>query len=344
MCGLAGMIGFGIQTADLECFQDLLYMSALRGPHSTGVAAADLRRSHVAKGTIKKQVGPASLFIFEDLNGKKPLLKSFMNDVFIGHCRWSTVGVTNEENAHPFDTGRYIGAHNGTLHDKWSYHKTKTDSELMFEEMEKRGIDDVLSNLELTSAYAVSILDKTSKKLYLARNFLRTLYVAINQKRGVLYWASEHGFLTAATDRRDIDVEIFKLEANTLYEIDITDVKAGNDIPWVTYNVESPWKDPVVKKGKGVKKKDKVLLSSSSNISPWDVALDEFDKESTELGLKKEEVSEPEYEDGVECCICNKTLTHDEWSKSTAIEIEQAWYFSCQGCDAEVKDMMRLRA
>jgi predicted glutamine amidotransferase len=67
----------------------------------------------------------------------------FHGDVLVSHVRQKTVGETSLANAHPFERGPWVFAHNGTINDvKWLHAQTslerraevrgETDSELLF--------------------------------------------------------------------------------------------------------------------------------------------------------------------------------------------------------------------
>lgn len=242
MCGLAGLIGLGISNVDLSTYHDLLYFTAVRGPHSTGVMTVAARNEKFSKHPrLVKKTGPSPYFIMSDQAGKDPQLKDKAADIFMAHCRWATVGAHTTDNAHPFDTGRYISCHNGTLYDSWSYSpkgSDKTDSLLMFEKMEQEGVRPVLEGMRASSAYAITMYDKKTRRVILARNSQRPLYVGISDKRDVMYWASEYGMLYAAASRNDVALKIFPLPVGKLYYIDVTKVKKGDQTPWaeVTLN------------------------------------------------------------------------------------------------------------
>lgn len=237
MCGLAGIAGDGITVKDIKIFEDLFYFSALRGPHSTGLASGYMGQKRFLY-EVNKELGPSSYFMAKDSNkgNNKSQIRVSADNIYIGHCRWSTVGATTVANAHPFDTEKFLAAHNGTLYDKWSYDASgdKTDSLLMFEKMEEEGVVTVLEEMAIQSDYAITMIDKTTGKLVMTRNKGRPLYVAISDERDVIYWASEYGFLSSALERNGAKAEIFTLVPDIVYWIDTDWIKKGNVSPWLT--------------------------------------------------------------------------------------------------------------
>lgn len=286
MCGLAGMAGFGIVGVDCDVYRDILYMSAMRGPHSTGLASLNSSDDHDRKNPrIVKRVGPSHYFLMMDAADKNPQIKSSSTDVYIGHCRWSTVGKTNEANAHPFDTGRFVAAHNGTLYDTWSYApkgSDKTDSQLMFEKMETEGIVEVLSSLRKTSAYAISMYDKRNNRVILARNIERPLYVAIAEKRDVIFWASEYGILWAAAARNKVAVKIIDLTPDQIYWVDPAKIKKGKEVWGVTKLNPKPTETSTSKTRSHPDDKNKI------DWEGWQAWQDQMDAASTSVLINPE--------------------------------------------------------
>lgn len=233
MCGLFGVMGRGINLPIREAYKDLIYVSALRGQDSTGVLAwGEGMDPHVFKS-----VRTPSEFL--DLyGGRTGFLSSNAFDLMMGHCRYTTVGKINHQNAHPFDVGRYIGCHNGTLESKSFVHKTKTDSEMMFLQMKNRGIKPVLDGMRGWDAYAVSIFDKQDKSVTLANNGKRSLGVAILKDHDAIFWASEYMMLHLALTRNRIRYDVFTLPKDTIYRLDLDLIKAGNESPWTVQKLK----------------------------------------------------------------------------------------------------------
>lgn len=243
MCGLVGMAGYGICTPDLKMFKDLLYVSSLRGPDATGVAT--IRSRSTTHGITLRKSAINSPDFLDIYGGVTSYLHDLKKDIYIGHTRWATTGEKTAMNAHPFDVGRLIGAHNGTLMEGRYYSKKMTDSELMFKRMQSIGVKETLEELYSASAYAVSIYDRETRKLTLARNIERPLFVAISKERDVLFWASEMRYLNFAANNSDVKakIDIYRLDPNILYEIDIAYIKKDFDMPWTCVDLKpaSPW-------------------------------------------------------------------------------------------------------
>ena len=209
--------------------------------------------------------------------GNKDIFKGITNNFFAVHARAATAGSLAGDGAHPFDTGNYVGMHNGTLTD-WSYQDRQiTDSQLMFEDMEKRGIKEVLEDLDPKSAYAIIVLDKTTGLLHFARNTMRPLFFCYNQKRNVMYWASEEWMLTTMLKRRGEEIhkgEMFYFAANNIYTIDpsridkdTTKMERELIVPKVMSTVTNYSNRQAKKKKEDSNVKPRVRISAHGNVT-----------------------------------------------------------------------------
>ena len=112
MCGLVGVVGTGINFVDVKVFKQLLFVDALRGPHSTGVA---INGGDNKVQTYKRSVNSTD---FLQLKQGDAIASTSNTDFLLGHNRYATQGAINDANAHPFTYGNVTLAHNGTLTDQ----------------------------------------------------------------------------------------------------------------------------------------------------------------------------------------------------------------------------------
>ncbi|MGL5324012.1 MAG: class II glutamine amidotransferase, partial [Aeromonas sp.] len=206
---MAGRITEGHKKA----FRDLLVMDSLRGPHSTGICVADRMGTG---GFVKKVGNPYELFDTKLFDTAMTGTKS----VLLGHNRWATKGAINSTNAHPFEFGKIIGAHNGTLRqqsllDDWT--KFDVDSENLYYHMERHGVQATVP--KLNGAYALTWHDAEDHSVNLLRNDERPLTYCYSKDHKTLYWASEGWMLMAALHRNNLDHgEIYALPVNKHYK------------------------------------------------------------------------------------------------------------------------------
>lgn len=101
MCGIIGILGNNPVTSQLvEGLKRLEY----RGYDSAGVAT-------LVNGRIDRRRAEGKLINLENVLAKDPLAGM----VGIGHTRWATHGIPNENNAHPHATDRVAVVHNGII-------------------------------------------------------------------------------------------------------------------------------------------------------------------------------------------------------------------------------------
>jgi hypothetical protein len=232
-------MGPGITLKDLKLFRDLGLTSQLRGTDGAGVY--QIRSSTSGKKNFwnleqlyRNQYGFTSLhnMIDDNKNHKdyRELLQNQSVDLIIGHNRAATIGDVRQSNCHPFVKDNIVGAHNGTLYEKQYYHITKTDSELMFEDIDKNGLVEVLRDFrDPKSAYAITMYDRNDRHMYFVRNDLRTLAFAFNEDRGVMYWASELGMLKYIVGERGGEkIKTFSLKPGLVVRLSPSDITLNN--------------------------------------------------------------------------------------------------------------------
>lgn len=293
MCGLSGVAGRDLYPMDLDFFKDLLYLSAFRGRDSTGVAAIRTKKNAI---TLRKHDVEPGEFI-SAYGSKNGYLSDSRCDIMMGHARWATMGLVNEANAHPFETSKYVGAHNGTLVETRFRDPDKTDSEMLFLEMDQRGIVETLTGLSRASAWAVSIYDKVTKKLWLGRNDKRTLYVGFDDSAGVMFWSSELEMLHFVMRREGrATLSCFSLRPNFLYEINIPDIKRGVHAPWISHEVPpGTYMPPVSNSSKFFSSSSLSHWDDIENSYEWDVAAGAYvskEKKKSKVGMLLDEIEE----------------------------------------------------
>lgn len=250
-------MGPGIIARDNIILSDLGYMSQVRGVDGAGIyqirSATNSKWDNYEQlyktddnfSVMKQEI---DIKQYHKVQGMRGLFDNVQVDVVIGHVRWATRGILSAENSHPFMLPNLVGAHNGTLRDKRYEHKTKTDSEMMFWDMNERGMEAVLNDLDPDSAFAIVAYDRNQKEVTFARNAKRDLWIATNHNRSVLYWASEKDMLELALRRNgEKDFTCFDVVIGWLITVDVA------DMTWKTMKQ----KEPKIFKSKKLKLQEK---------------------------------------------------------------------------------------
>lgn len=199
MCGLVGVAG-KVGISEEKAFNRLLQIDTIRGPHSTGVLSVQTGK-HAEPTYIKKLGTPWELYQYkawDDLFRKD-------HAVLMGHNRWATKGAINAINAHPFEHGSVIGAHNGTLRKQYLLDDSRefeVDSDNIYHHLNKNGVDDTVEKLD--GAFALSWWDKDKDTLNFVRNNERPLFWCLSLDGQTVFWASENWMLITALSHAGI--------------------------------------------------------------------------------------------------------------------------------------------
>mgnify|MGYP000055965641 FL=1 len=225
MCSLFGMAGPGIVGEDLQWLDDIMIVSCLRGIDSLGVLQGRFTKRHKRFDILRYDENPLSA-LEKSWVLRDGLFNGMQNNVFMGHTRSATIGDINENNIHPFKHGSIIGSHNGTIKSMKNSVGNGTDSDLLFSKISEHGYD-YLSNLSDDDAYAITFVDSKTGDLNFVKNPARGLFICINKKRRVIYWASEEGFLSLTLTRIGINhTEISKFDNWTLFTVTPEKIKS----------------------------------------------------------------------------------------------------------------------
>lgn len=207
MCGLVGMVGY-IDVREKKAFKDLLRMDTVRGYHSVGIYSKGVTKD----GLFKKALSPDEMF---SMQGCSNLLLQPTN-LYIGHNRWATQGKVNGVNAHPFEQGIIIGAHNGTLRQQGllkDHLMFEVDSENIMYNLGEEGVDATVKKLD--GAYALTWYNQETETLNFVRNKERPLWRCWSTDHKTMFWASEEWMLYGALGRNGI-----AFNQPTLFDID----------------------------------------------------------------------------------------------------------------------------
>lgn len=211
MCGLCGIAGNLIGT-DQRAFKMLLFLSELRGEDATGIikvnrpAPKDFKKHKHINFSAMRQTVRASHFLHYDEDGKKQKALWAPGDAiaYLGHTRSGTIGDKNKvTNAHPFNFGKVIGMHNGTISHKFKHSdEYETDSEALYRNINDYGLEEALNEAQSwTAAWALTFLDKEKYTLNLIRNDKRPLHLAVCDGKSAVVWASEEWMLKEVIKR-----------------------------------------------------------------------------------------------------------------------------------------------
>jgi len=126
-------------------------------------------------------------------------------------------------NAHPFEHGDLVGAHNGTLVNQLKLDdntKFDVDSDNLFYHMSRNEAGATIPIIH--GAFALSWWDKGQQTLNLVRNSQRPLYFCRSEDRKTVMWASEDWMLSVAAFNSNVKIgEIFGCASMTHYRFDI---------------------------------------------------------------------------------------------------------------------------
>ena len=218
MCGLVGIIS----GANTKRYEDIFYqgliLDTIRGKHSTGAAIVQDCDAMYHKNAI-----PGSDFVetsqFHNMIRNTALNKPVS---MLGHNRSATMGKVNKANSHPFEIDNILGMHNGTLRKtgKLDSIKFDTDSEALFNHIQKHGVNDALNKAE--GAYCLVWFDSQENKVFFVRNNERPLFFAKEKDTDTLFYGSEAEMLWWLCNRNNVNIEsTYQIETETLYTFDL---------------------------------------------------------------------------------------------------------------------------
>lgn len=361
MCGLLGILGPGIIRDDLKMMRDLAHVSGLRGMDSTGILQGTVNKWRKELFVDKSTFDVAYWLYHHQQNekGNKRILTDVSANMILMHVRAATLGSITKENAHPFVIGSeekgLIGFHNGTLLDsKYRKDKDKTDSEQLYVDINERGLRTVIENMDKGSAFALVYYDRNTGEVTIIRNQMRSLYMAVNTKRSVLYYASERWMLEGCAERNQIPIgDILYFEPMRSYTFRPDEVITKEVPDWrsekFSFKVEPPVAAPANVQSPAARVKTRVKVEEGKVVVENADNILSFRNKTTDLKSKTAEpiiVGKPNTADKrlnpnkiehKNCKYCNKDL--DLYEQFIAKRDGAA--FVCAGCDTRMQEIKK---
>lgn len=212
ICGLVGAAG-DLMYKHEKFFRIALILDTVRGIDSTGAAIIKPN----GQLNLAKKLGHA----YELLDSQKFNTGiQGLNRVLIGHNRWATQGGVNTANAHPYEFDTLVGAHNGTLKNKWNFgqdhNRHPVDSYCLYSHLNEHGAEETIPLME--GAWALTWYSFKDKTINMIRNQERPLFIATEEKTGNLLWASEPWMVQVAADKAELKISRpVQIDEDTLY-------------------------------------------------------------------------------------------------------------------------------
>ena len=225
MCGIIGFLtnqGFQDYTKRKSWFQTALMVDMVRGWDSTGIFGVD----HFGDNDYRK--GAMLPYEFLDMRSVQGLLSKHNWRCLVGHNRAATSGKTTGANAHPFEQGKILGVHNGTL--EWNWRKElpgaddfNVDSQAIFNAFDISPYEEVLEKID--GAFTLVWHDNEDKVVRIVRNDQRPLFLCKVKDEETIFFASEDWIALGPARRLGYEFEeIFQPDPGKLYEFPINDI------------------------------------------------------------------------------------------------------------------------
>ncbi len=231
-----------------EVFTNLASDSVVRGTDSTGISIIN----PASRSTFKSIV--ASDKVVKHETWKSNILDRIDSNstIGIGHVRLATHGEITKRNAHPFEIGDVLGAHNGVIYNyntlAKKYNKNlQVDSEVIFAYLNNMRDVDALEQLD--GDFALSWVKDSNEIVHLARESSRPISVAYWKKAKILLWASTNAILEGAMNKAGLALKNRSLEVNKIYSFDTSNFGSRDSVTYETFkpidrvsDIYSNWK------------------------------------------------------------------------------------------------------
>lgn len=202
MCGIVGVAGL-LELKDVDAFKELLHIDYIRGKAATGVGAVSSTREI---DIFKRACDPVELSLFSRFSS----IVNQQKRVLLGHNRAPTHGANNKSNAHPFQFGKVVGVHNGTL-EQAAMNRLEnrswfdTDSEQLYWNIEHHGVKEAIA--KASGAWSLVYYDGEDNTINFLRNEERPMFYVFTKDRKRMFWASELWMLQGILNRNRIETE-----------------------------------------------------------------------------------------------------------------------------------------